>query len=69
MTRRKFIAVMMSFMLIVPAVCSGEIIVTSFYPIYVFALNLTDGLDDIAVRNLTAPDTGCPMIINYRPVI
>lgn len=43
----------------VPAVVLGETVVTSFYPIWIFTLNLTDGIDGIEVRNLAAPNTGC----------
>ena len=32
---------------------------TSFYPIYLFALNLTDGIEALQVENLAPPDTGC----------
>ncbi len=32
---------------------------TSFYPIWLLALNLADGIDSLDVRNLAAPDTGC----------
>lgn len=42
-----------------PTLASAETFVTSFYPIYIFALNLTDGIEDITVRNLAAPNTGC----------
>lgn len=34
-------------------------IVTSFYPMYVIALNLTDGVDGVDVVNLTPNQTGC----------
>lgn len=37
----------------------GETIVTSFYPVWLMALNLTDGIPELNVRNLAAPDTGC----------
>lgn len=40
---------------------AGEkgVIVTSFFPIYLFALNLTDGIDGLSVRCLTPPAGGC----------
>lgn len=44
---------------LVPAFGLAETVVTSFYPIYLFTLNLTDGLEDVEVRNLAAPGTGC----------
>ncbi len=42
-----------------PALAAAETVVTSFYPIYLFTLNLTDGIEEIEVRNLAAPGTGC----------
>lgn len=34
-------------------------VVTSFYPIYVMARNLLDGVENAEVVNLAAPDAGC----------
>ncbi len=34
-------------------------ILTSFYPMYVATINICDGVDDVEVKNLTAPTTGC----------
>ena len=34
-------------------------IVTSFYPMYVDAINITKNIDDVEVINLTKPQTGC----------
>ena len=34
-------------------------IVTSFYPMYIAMLNITDGVDDISVKNLTSDMGGC----------
>ncbi len=36
-----------------------KVVVTSFYPIYILARNLTAGIEDIRMENLAAPDTGC----------
>lgn len=44
---------------LLPAAASAETLVTSFYPIYLFTLNLTAGVDGVTVRCLAAPDTGC----------
>ncbi len=55
---KKFLALFLALCLL-PAASLAETIVTSFYPIYLFALNLTDGLEGVTVRNLAAPDTGC----------
>ncbi len=46
-------------LLAAPACASGETVVTSFYPIYLFALNLTEGTPDVTVHSLAAPGTGC----------
>ncbi len=35
------------------------VVVTSFYPMYVLAENLTEGVDGITVSNLTENQTGC----------
>ena len=34
-------------------------IVTSFYPMYLDAINIADGVDGVEVINLTKPQTGC----------
>ncbi len=34
-------------------------IVTSFYPVYVATLNVTQGIDGVEVVNMTKPQTGC----------
>lgn len=34
-------------------------IVTSFYPVYVAALNVTEGIDGVDVHNLASPHVGC----------
>ena len=34
-------------------------IFTSFYPMYLHAINLTKGINDVEVVNLTSPQTGC----------
>ena len=34
-------------------------IVTSFYPMYLATLNITDGVDNISVKNLTSETSGC----------
>lgn len=34
-------------------------VMASFYPVYIFALNVFDGIDDIEVDCMTAPETGC----------
>ena len=34
-------------------------IVTSFYPMYIATLNITEGIDGVEVVNMTKPQTGC----------
>lgn len=34
-------------------------IVTSFYPVYIAALNLADGVEGVALQTLAGPQTGC----------
>lgn len=34
-------------------------IVTSFYPMYIIALNITDGIDDVLLTNMTDNNIGC----------
>ena len=52
------------FMLIISG-CGGNAddgklkIVTSFYPMYIDALNIASGIDGVEVINLTKPQTGC----------
>ena len=55
---KKLIALLIALCLL-PALASAETVVTSFYPIYLFTLNLLDGVEGVTVRNLAAPDTGC----------
>ena len=35
------------------------LIVTSFYPLYIDAINIVDGIDGVEVKNMTKPQTGC----------
>ena len=55
---KKLIALLAALCLL-PSLAAAETVVTSFYPIYLFTLNLLDGVDGVTVRNLAAPDTGC----------
>ena len=38
---------------------AAETAVASFYPIWLFTRELTDGIDGVTVVNLAPPDTGC----------
>ena len=55
---KKLLAALLALlMLVTPAL--SETIVTSFYPIYVFALNLLDGVEGVTVANMTDSGAGC----------
>ncbi len=56
---KRILAALAVFLLLFSAAAEAETVVTSFYPIYLFALNLCDGIGDITVHNLAAPDFGC----------
>lgn len=57
---KKKLLVLFLLLILLPVHALGEtVIITSFYPIWLFTLNLTEGLPDVTVRNLAAPDTGC----------
>ncbi|MGN0778651.1 MAG: metal ABC transporter solute-binding protein, Zn/Mn family [Aristaeellaceae bacterium] len=58
MKLRRMLCLLLALILL-PVASLAETVVTSFYPIYLFALNLTDGLDGVSVHNLAAPGTGC----------
>lgn len=44
-----------------------ERVAVSFYPMYVIALNLTQGIETVEVVNLTAGQTGCVHDFTLRP--
>ncbi len=57
---KKIISLLLSLLLLcAPAFASAETIVTSFYPIYLFALNLLDGTEGVTLTSLAEPGTGC----------
>ena len=41
------------------AMAEQALVMTSFYPIYLFALNVFDGVESVRVDCMTAPETGC----------
>lgn len=41
------------------AEAEGLTVVTSFYPIYLLAANVTDGVEGVTLKNMTQPQTGC----------
>jgi zinc transport system substrate-binding protein len=42
-----------------PVLASAETLVTSFYPVWILTLNLTDGIEGLEVVNMAEPATGC----------
>ena len=56
---KKILILFLLLALALPAAVSAETIVTSFYPIRLFALNLLDGLEGVEVTSLAEPGTGC----------
>ena len=56
---KKLLVSLLCLIMLFPAIASAGTVVTSFYPVWLIALNLTDGIDGIEVRNLAEPATGC----------
>lgn len=56
---KKTLLLILALLLALPAAACAETIVTSFYPIHLFALNLLDGIDGIEIAALAEPGTGC----------
>ena len=56
---KKTAAVLLAMMLLCPLAASAETVVTSFYPVWLMTLNLTEGIDQMTVTNLAEPATGC----------
>lgn len=56
---KRILILFLVLVLALPAAASAETIVTSFYPIRLFALNLLDGLEGVEVTSLAEPGTGC----------
>ncbi len=64
---KKIIAVFLSVLLLLGAAgCAGRTqkevkfrVVTSFYPLYIMVLNITDGVDGVQVDNMAGQQTGC----------
>ena len=56
---KRLFAILLILFLLCPLAACAETVVTSFYPIWLMALNLTEGIDGITVVNLAEPATGC----------
>lgn len=61
---KKLFSVLLIFLLAFSVIgCSAQAeehrIVASFYPMYIFAMNVFDGIDEITLESMAAPETGC----------
>ena len=56
---KKAFAVLLALALLCPLAACAETVVTSFYPVWLMALNLTDGVSGITVASLAEPSSGC----------
>lgn len=68
---KKLLAFVLVLMMTLSAfACSAEEqakVMTSFYPMYIFALNVFDGIDEISVECMTESQTGC--LHDYQLVV
>lgn len=54
------VALSMMFIACACSASAGQVqVMTSFYPLYIFALNVFDGVDSVTVSCMTTPSTGC----------
>lgn len=56
---KKILPLLLSLLLLFPALACAETVVTSFYPVWILTLNLTNGIEDLEVLNLAENTTGC----------
>ena len=56
---KKLISLILAALLMTSALASAETVVTSFYPIHLFARNLLDGIDGVELASLAEPTSGC----------
>ena len=56
---KRTLSLFLALLLLLPAAAGAETVVTSFYPVWLLALNLTDGIDGMEVVNMAEPSTGC----------
>ena len=79
LVRKKILAVALSAILAIGTLsgCQSAVqekkkgtftILTSFYPMYILALNLVDGAKNVELRNLASPSTGCLHDYQMRPM-
>lgn len=56
---KKMLSILLAVFLLLPSLAGAETIITSFYPVWLLAMNLTEGLEGVNLVNLAAPSTGC----------
>jgi zinc transport system substrate-binding protein len=56
---KKLIVLILAALMMTSALASAETVVTSFYPIHLFARNLLDGIDGVELASLAEPTSGC----------
>lgn len=56
---KKILCCLLTLLLLFPTLACGETVVTSFYPVWILALNLTEGVESLEVVNLAENTTGC----------
>ena len=56
---KKCFVFLLVFLLLFPALAGAATIVTSFYPVWILALNLADGIEGMEVVNLAGSSGGC----------
>lgn len=59
MMKKLFTLLLVTLLLTLPLGAWAETVVTSFFPITIFTLNLVDGIEGVEVQSLAEPDTGC----------
>ncbi len=56
---KKLLCVLTALLLLFPALAGAETVVTSFYPVWLLARSLTEGVEGLEIVNLTAQTAGC----------
>ena len=56
---KRIVCLILTLLLLFPVLAGAETIVTSFYPVWILTLNLTEGIDGLKVVNLAENTTGC----------
>ena len=60
-------AVLLAVLLLCPLAAQAETVVTSFYPVWIITLNLTEGIEELNVVNLTESVGGCLHDYSLQP--